>query len=70
MVLATDLSREMLHVAAKRAQAEGFTTIMTRVMDAEQLNLEERSFDAVNARVILRRNNFDPLINIFFPFNS
>jgi ubiquinone/menaquinone biosynthesis C-methylase UbiE len=50
MVLATDLSREMLHVAAKRAQAEGFTTIMTRVMDAEQLNLEERSFDAVICR--------------------
>jgi ubiquinone/menaquinone biosynthesis C-methylase UbiE len=50
MVLATDLSPEMLDVAAKRAQAEGFTTIMTRVMDAEQLNLEERSFDAVICR--------------------
>jgi len=50
MVLATDLSPEMLHVAAKRAQAEGFTTIMTHVMDAEQLNLEERSFDAVLCR--------------------
>ncbi len=24
----------------------------------------------VNARVILRRNNFDPLVNILFPFNS
>jgi ubiquinone/menaquinone biosynthesis C-methylase UbiE len=50
MVLATDLSPEMLDVAAKRAQAGGFTTIMTRVMDAEQLNLEERSFDAVICR--------------------
>ena len=50
MVLATDLSPEMLHVAAKRAPAEGFTTIITRVMDAEQLNLEERSFDAVICR--------------------
>src|SRR5215467_4093711 len=39
MVLATDLSGEMLNVAAKRAQTEGLTNIMTRVMDAEQLNL-------------------------------
>ncbi|HEY7419082.1 MAG TPA: methyltransferase domain-containing protein [Ktedonobacteraceae bacterium] len=50
MVLATDLSPEMLNVATKRAQQEGFTTIMTRVMDAEQINLEERSFDAVICR--------------------
>lgn len=50
MVLAIDLSREMLQVAAKRVQAEGFTTIMTRVMDAEQLDLEERSFDAIICR--------------------
>ena len=50
MVLATDLSGEMLHVAAKRAQAEGFTNLMTRVMDAEQLTLEERSFDAIICR--------------------
>src|SRR5262249_35127754 len=50
MVLATDLSVEMLNVAAKRAQAEGLTTLMTRVMDAEQLNLEESGFDAVICR--------------------
>jgi len=50
MVLATDLSGEMLNVAAKRAQTEGLTNIMTRVMDAEQLNLEERNFDAVICR--------------------
>ena len=50
MVLATDLSVEMLNVAAKRAQTEGLTNIMTRVMDAEQLNLEEGSFDAVICR--------------------
>jgi len=50
MVLATDLSGEMLMVAAQRAELEGLTTIMTCVMDAEQLNLEERSFDAVICR--------------------
>jgi ubiquinone/menaquinone biosynthesis C-methylase UbiE len=50
IVLATDLSLEMLNVAAKRARASGLTNIMTRVMDAEQLNLEERSFDAVICR--------------------
>lgn len=50
MVLAIDLSAEMLNVAAKRAQAEGFTTIMTRVMDAERLDLEEGSFDAIICR--------------------
>ena len=50
VVLATDLSVEMLDVTAKRAQTEGFTTIMTRVMDAEQLHLEEGSFDAVICR--------------------
>jgi SAM-dependent methyltransferase len=40
----------MLNVAAKRAELEGLTNIMTRVMDAEQLDLEERSFDAVICR--------------------
>jgi ubiquinone/menaquinone biosynthesis C-methylase UbiE len=50
MVLAIDLSAEMLNVAAKRAQSEGLPTIMTRVMDAEQLDLEERSFDAIICR--------------------
>jgi ubiquinone/menaquinone biosynthesis C-methylase UbiE len=50
VVLATDLSVEMLNVAAKRAQTEGFTNIMTRVMDAGQLHLEEGSFDAVICR--------------------
>jgi ubiquinone/menaquinone biosynthesis C-methylase UbiE len=50
IVLATDLSLEMLNVAAKRAQQEELTNIITRVMDAEQLNLEERSFDAVICR--------------------
>ena len=50
MVLAIDLSAQMLDVAAKRAQAEGFTAIRTRVMDAEQLDLEEGSFDAIICR--------------------
>lgn len=50
MVLATDLSVEMLNVAAQRAQQEGLTNITTRIMDAEQLDLEERSFDAAICR--------------------
>ncbi|HLZ60099.1 MAG TPA: methyltransferase domain-containing protein [Ktedonosporobacter sp.] len=50
MVLAIDLSAEMLDVAAKRAQAEGLTALRTRVMDAEQLDLEEGSFDAIICR--------------------
>ena len=50
MVLAIDLSAQMLDVAAKRAQAEGLTAIRTRVMDAGQLDLEEGSFDAIICR--------------------
>lgn len=50
MVLAIDLSAQMLDAAAKRAQAEGFTAIRTRVMDAGQLDLEEGSFDAIICR--------------------
>jgi ubiquinone/menaquinone biosynthesis C-methylase UbiE len=50
MVLAIDLSAQMLEVAAKRAQAEGFTSLRTRVMDAGQLDLEESSFDAIICR--------------------
>jgi ubiquinone/menaquinone biosynthesis C-methylase UbiE len=50
MVLATDLSGEMLTVAAKQAEHEGLTNLATRIMDAEQLDLEERSFDAVICR--------------------
>lgn len=49
-VLATDLSADMLNVAAKLAQQEGLTNLTTRVMDAEQLDLENNAFDAVICR--------------------
>ncbi len=50
-VLATDISAEMLKEAARLAQQEGFTTIMTRVMNAEQLDLADRTFDVVICRL-------------------
>jgi ubiquinone/menaquinone biosynthesis C-methylase UbiE len=46
-VLATDISQEMLDVAARLAQQEGLSNITTRAMNAEQLDLEENSYDAV-----------------------
>lgn len=49
-VLATDLSSEMLKIAADLAQQEGLTTITTRVMDAQQLTLEDATFDAAISR--------------------
>jgi ubiquinone/menaquinone biosynthesis C-methylase UbiE len=50
-VLATDISAEMLKVAAHLAEQEGFTTITTRVMNAEQLDLADETFDAVICRL-------------------
>lgn len=52
-VLATDLSAEMLTIAARVAEQERLTTITTRVMNAEQLDLEDRAFDAVISRLAL-----------------
>ena len=52
-VLATDLSADMLGITAHVAQLEGLTTITTRVMDAEQLDLEDNAFDAVICRLAL-----------------
>src|SRR5215467_6044191 len=40
-ILATDISADMLTIAARVAQQEGVTTITTRVMDAQQLDLED-----------------------------
>src|SRR5690348_1873520 len=37
-ILATDLSADMLNIAAQVAQQEGLTTLTTRVMDAQQLD--------------------------------
>ncbi len=50
-VLATDISAEMLKEAARLAELDGFNTITTRVMNAEQLDLADESFDAVICRL-------------------
>ena len=52
-VLATDISAEMLGIAARVAKLEGLTNITTRVMDAQQLDLEDHAFDAVICRLAL-----------------
>lgn len=49
-VLATDSSAAMLDAAAKAARETGLTNVETRVMDAQQLDLESESFDAVICR--------------------
>jgi SAM-dependent methyltransferase len=50
-VLATDISASMLNLAADAARDAGLTNIETRVMDAENLDLETDSFDAVICRM-------------------
>ena len=50
LVLATDISAEMLHVAASLAQQEKLTNIRTQVMDAGQLDLDDETFDAAICR--------------------
>lgn len=49
-VLATDDSASMLKVAAEAARREGLTNVDTRVMNAEDLELDADSFDAVICR--------------------
>jgi ubiquinone/menaquinone biosynthesis C-methylase UbiE len=49
-VLATDISQEMLEVAARRAEQEGLSNLTTRAMNAEQLDLPENRYDAVISR--------------------
>lgn len=50
LVLSTDISAEMLQVAASCAQQEQLTNIRTQVMDAGQLDLDDETFDAVICR--------------------
>ncbi|MBO0781305.1 MAG: class I SAM-dependent methyltransferase, partial [Ktedonobacteraceae bacterium] len=50
-VLATDIAAEMLKEAARLAEQGGFTNITTRVMNAEQLDLTDQTFDAVICRL-------------------
>ena len=50
-VLATDISSNILALAVREAAAAGVTNLDTRVMDAEQLELPDASFDAVISRL-------------------
>src|SRR5262245_55562329 len=49
-VLATDDSASMLKVAAEAARKEALTNVYTRAMNAEDLELDAGSFDAVICR--------------------
>ena len=49
-ILATDLSPTMLEAAADVAREAGFTNVETRVMDAQDLQLDPDSFDAAISR--------------------
>jgi SAM-dependent methyltransferase len=50
-VLATDISPAILAYAAKAASDAGLTTITTRELDGEHLDIDEGGFDAVISRV-------------------
>ncbi len=50
-VLATDLSTNMLNTAADVVRKQGLTNVETHVMDAENLDLDADSFDAVICRL-------------------
>src|SRR5258707_10428286 len=52
-VLATDISVNMLNVAAEAAREAGFTHVETRVMDAERIELAPDSFNAALCRSAL-----------------
>jgi len=49
-VVLTDLSAEMLDVAARRAHAQGVTNVSTTVCSADDLPFEDGVFDSVSAR--------------------
>ena len=49
-VVLTDLSVEMLEVAARRAAEQGVTHVTTTVCSADDLPFEDASFDSVTAR--------------------
>ncbi len=52
-VLAIDQSASMLSVAIEAAREAGLTNVETRVMDAQNLDVSEDSFDAVICRIAL-----------------
>ena len=49
-VLATDISSDMLNIAAEVVRRAGLTNVGTRVIDGENLDLDTDSFDAVICR--------------------
>ena len=49
-VTATDLSADLLEVAATRAQANGLSNIATRRADAHELPFPDNSFDLATSR--------------------
>jgi SAM-dependent methyltransferase len=49
-VVLTDLSAEMLAVAARRATAQGLTNVETKVCSADDLPFDDASFDSVSVR--------------------
>src|SRR5689334_1132467 len=50
-ILATDVSADMLAIATRVFQRAGLTTVTTRVMDAQQLDADDNTFDAVICRL-------------------
>jgi len=50
-VLATDISSNILEEAERAARAAGVTTVATRVVDGEQLDVEPGTFDAAISRL-------------------
>jgi ubiquinone/menaquinone biosynthesis C-methylase UbiE len=50
-VLASDISSNILEFAASNARAAGLTTVETRVLDGENLDVAPEAFDAVISRV-------------------
>ena len=50
-VLATDISANILDYAARAAQQQGVANLTTRVMDGENLDLPDNTFDVVMSRV-------------------
>ncbi len=50
-VLATDISSNILEYAKQMAQQAGVNNIETKVMDGENLTLEDETFDAVISRI-------------------
>jgi len=49
-VVLTDLAPEMLKVAARRAEAQGFTNVETKVCSADDLPFDGATFDSVSVR--------------------